>query len=291
MITKHSFDIPSNYAFQDETAVYLFTNENISGYLNACGDLHDMQVLTVGASGDHAFEAYLSGAKHVDTFDINSYQKYVIELKNHMIRNLKYSDFMDYFFCDRPVSNDKILKPISNMFSIGLTRFLQSGLLASLYLRNNPFYNISNIQYLSSESKYNELASRLPKQIGFTHCPLEYIPNVFKQKYDVIMLSNIFDYMYANIATKEERIYYFYNRILLPISNNILAYNNGTVFFDYIWNCKNPHNWVDFLYYFRERYQIPNSQTFSIRCTSPAFVADDIDVALVMRTRQIQQSR
>ena len=290
MMTSHriDFDIPANYAFQDESAVYQFTNENISGYLGACDNLRDGNVLAVGASGDHAFEAYLAGAKHVDTFDINSYQRHMIELKTHMIRNLKYSAFMDYFFYGQPTSNEKILKPILPLFSFGLMRFFKSGLLTSFCLHNNPCYDISNLQYLSSESKYNELASKLPEKINFVHCPLEYIPTVFNKKYNVVMLSNIFDYMYTNIAPREERIHHFYNQILSPITNNILTPDNGTIFFNYIWNCKNPDRWVDFFYYFREKHQISDNQTFSVRCTLPAIIGDDVDVALMLRTRQMQ---
>lgn len=92
-LLRRPVNIPSDYAFQDKSPVYLFTNENVAGYLRPI-NLQDARVLSIGASGDHAFEAYLAGAKHVDTFDINSWQKPVIELKTHMIRNLDYKSLL-----------------------------------------------------------------------------------------------------------------------------------------------------------------------------------------------------
>ena len=65
--------------------VFLFTDENISGYLDKTDDLSGKSVLSVAGSGDHAFECLLRDAKSVDTFDVNYLQKHVIELKSKMI--------------------------------------------------------------------------------------------------------------------------------------------------------------------------------------------------------------
>ena len=71
--------------------VFLFTNENIQGYLGQMNSVAGKDVLTVGASGDHAFECILAGAKKVDTFDTNFLQKHIIELKQKMIIQKKSS--------------------------------------------------------------------------------------------------------------------------------------------------------------------------------------------------------
>ena len=73
--------------------VFLFTNENIADYLKKLGNVSGKDVLTVAASGDHAFESFLCGAKNVDTFDINYLQKHVMELKTKMIQKLEYPEF------------------------------------------------------------------------------------------------------------------------------------------------------------------------------------------------------
>ena len=65
MIKQAGIDIwaTETYAFQDRDPVYLFTNENISGTLKTAPNISGARVLAVGASGDHAFESYLAGAK------------------------------------------------------------------------------------------------------------------------------------------------------------------------------------------------------------------------------------
>ena len=97
-------------AFQDKSSVYLFTNENVTEYIPPL-DLTGARVLTVCASGDHALMSYLSGASHVDTFDINSYQKNIYELKMHMIRNLDFGAFHDFFFSRYNFFSRDIIRP------------------------------------------------------------------------------------------------------------------------------------------------------------------------------------
>ena len=75
----------SSHGFQSLGPVYCFTNENVAASMRALGIPRGGRVLTVGASGDHMFEAYLSGASHVDMFDINKLDsKELIKLKNRI---------------------------------------------------------------------------------------------------------------------------------------------------------------------------------------------------------------
>lgn len=50
--------------------VYLFTTENISGYIKEL-DLNGKSLLTLGSSLDQAYNALLMGASQIDVFDIN----------------------------------------------------------------------------------------------------------------------------------------------------------------------------------------------------------------------------
>lgn len=76
--------------------LYTFTNENIKGYYDLL-DFKDKNVLTVTASGDHALNALLKGAKNVETFDINPLAKYFVELKCAAIKSLDYEEFLLFF--------------------------------------------------------------------------------------------------------------------------------------------------------------------------------------------------
>ena len=288
MSKKSDFYISSDYAFQDESSVYLFTNENISGYLNG---VNPNRVLTVASSGDHAFEAYLAGARYVDTFDINSYQRYVLELKTHMIRNLPYHEFMDFFFDQKNFFNSKIIAPISDKFSIGLQHFMakcQYGTnnMFKYHAAISPNYDLRNLSYAASHGEYNRLAELLPEHINFHHCKLERISARFNQRYDLIMLSNIFYYMYPDETITERRFERFYHDVLYPLARNNLT-DNGKICFQYIWGAK-PGVWASFLDYFQSQCIKSKSFEFSARTVVSALQDSNWDSVLIM-SRQPQK--
>lgn len=288
MSKKSDFYISSDYAFQDESSVYLFTNENISGYLNG---VNPNRVLTVASSGDHAFEAYLAGARHVDTFDINSYQRHVLELKTHMIRNLPYHDFMDFFFDNKNFFNPKIIAPISDKFSLGLRHFMakcqdNSTNMFKYHAATSPNYDLRNLSYTSEESKYNKLRELLPERINFHHCKLERVSARFNQRYDLIMLSNIFYYMYSDETITERRFERFYHEVLYPLARNNLT-DKGKICFQYIWGAK-PGVWTNFMDYFQSQCIKNKSLKFASRTVVSALQDSNWDSVLIM-SRQPQK--
>ena len=315
MTTIHD-DLFSTYAFQDGDPVYLFTNENIHGTLNTAGDISGKKILTVGASGDHVFESYLLGAGDVHTFDINSNQKNVIELKNHMIRGLPYANFMDFFFDKKNFFNQKILIPIKSNFSDDLRTFLKK--CNSLDKRKNfkyraaytSEYNIKRLQYIANENNYNIVRDRLPEHIPFKHCDIStvykatqssvqnYGSNYLKQKtkltnvptlyadftekYDLILLSNIFSYLYAYSRDTTQRLCYMHRNVLAPLIVNNTT-NDGRVYFHYLWDAKTSQ-WSNFLNYFQRKH---NSQIeFVARTIDGAFHEYKFDTVLYAKQRQ-----
>ena len=311
-----SVDLSSSYAFQDGDPVYLFTNENIHGTLKTAGDLVGKKILTVGASGDHAFESYLLGAGDVHTFDINSNQKNVIELKNHMIRNLSYENFMEFFFDKRNFFNQKILTPISSDFSDDLRKFLKK--CNGWNMRTNfkyraaytTEYDINRLQYISNKNNYDIVRDRLPEQIPFKHCDIstvyqamqynvqKYGPNYlnhkiqfadtpamhanFTEKYDLILLSNIFSYLYSDSYDVEDRLTHMHRNILAPlIANNTTK--NGRVYFHYAWG-EETLPWVNFLHYYQSQRVFPTEMV--ARTVDSAYKDYVYDVVLYATHRQ-----
>lgn len=235
---------PRHTLFRTMDRVYVFSNENISDCLNQLGDMRGKRVLSVCASGDHAFECYARGASRVDTFDINYTQKNMMELKLHMIRNLPYEEFLEYFFgCSRRMSPD-IITPLWNLFSDSLKIFYSQvygsndvyhiGPMISANL-TSPNRNVGNISYIQDYSVYERLARTLPEKIKFTHTDLETLPSVISGKYDIILLSNIFDYMYTKLNENELALSKLYDNVLAPMTKNNLTNETGTIVFDYMW--------------------------------------------------------
>ena len=289
MLQKNKSFGASDYAFQDKSSVYLFTNENISGCQKCLGNLNGARVLTVASSGDHAFEAYMNGASHIDMFDINSYQRNVVELKSHMIRRLPYSDFMDFFFDKKNFWNPKIIAPIAANFSPELTSFMHDyetlGRQMFKYRGATVYdYELRHISYLTLDKYYYKLRGKLPERLSFSHCNLEQLSAKFNQRYDLIMLSNIFYYMYLDEPINEKRFFKFYKSILQPLAEKNLN-DGGWICFNYMWDTK-PANWSNFMEYFQSQYISDKSHVFSARSVISAFRDTDWDTVLLMQKKQ-----
>ena len=152
------------------TDVYTFTTENISGYFPSL-DLKDKSLLTVGSSGDQAFNAILCGAGKVTVMDISPYAEGFIKLKRDMILN--YPRRQMYY---RTLCNDEF--PVSKDYF--------------------PFNDLERMNpYMSSDEKYDELRSRLE------HTDIDFIEgDIFnmsaslgKESFDRIVFSNILQYV------------------------------------------------------------------------------------------------
>lgn len=222
--------------------VFLFTNENIAGYLQQMNSVNGKKVLTVASSGDHAFECMLNGAQHIDTFDVNYLQKHIVELKSKMIKYLPYFDFMRFFFDKQNFFNREIIKPIWHTFSPGLKIFLnkyyRSGDSSMFRYRKSqsPYYNVDRITYIRDPAAYEHLGRIMPNNINFKRTDLTNITKQFEATYDTILLSNISEYMYEELPNSATKVQLFYNNILMPIAEKNLSKKGGQICFNYAWH-------------------------------------------------------
>ena len=215
--------------------IYIFTNENISAYLSEIKNMRNARVLTVAASGDHVFEAYLAGARHVDTFDYNYLQRHVMELKTVMIHNLPRADFEEFFYCEHASMNLDIIRPLWDKFSPGLKVWLHAFVQnRRKFIYSRQRYNWFMPQYVTDDAKYQQLRECLPYTIPFTHTGVNRVAQKFYGQYDVIMLSNIWAHCTDEKHSNQYNISMFYNQYVEPIVKRNLA-PNGAVFFDYQW--------------------------------------------------------
>lgn len=213
--------------------VYMFSNENIAEPISCAGGLQNKNVLTVASSGDHAFEAYLAGARHVDTFDFNVLQQNVMNLKTYAIRNLSFNDFLRAFSPGPNMlhfESKHLARMTPDMHElINLYKQKQYGIFREsdydLYEYSTAYYN--------DQYKYQKLQKLLPEKINFTHCDIRELPDRFHKTYDVIILSNIFSYVYG--TQNEKNMLRMYKEILLPLVKNNLT-QTGYICVQYNWD-------------------------------------------------------
>lgn len=202
--------------------VYPFSNENIGGYLEGI-DLEGKKVLTLGSSGEQVLNAVFRGAKDITLFDANIFAKYYVELKIAAIKNLTLVEFLTYFTSENildwryysKISHDlsddaklfwdnlmleldeenkeifgNKLFPIECCYKKGRSQFTEGQM-------SNVFYrNIFDFQKL--KEKLNGVT------IHYITDEINNISNTTsKKKYDLILLSNVFDYVkhkvFANV--------------------------------------------------------------------------------------------
>ena len=250
------YEYPSENDFD---FIYPFTTENIDGYLSKI-DVDNKDVLTVCSSGDHVLNLILKGAKKIDTFDISPLSKYYLNLKIAGVKALEYKEFLDFFrYVDYPKAFENNSKAFDFKKYLKISPYLDKYTRTfwdSLYmefdgieLRENEFLFsrdedknrvLVNINAYLKEENYYKLKSILNSKeydIKFYYNNMLELPNVLKDKYDIIMLSNIPQYL--NGIYEYKSITYCLNKfreLIDKLSNKLN--NNGLIVTNYYYNVK-----------------------------------------------------
>lgn len=195
--------------------VYDFTNENVA-CLDYLYDFKDAKVLSIVGSGDQYFASILNGAKQVDLFDINPTSYLYFLLKFYGIRELEYDEFCD-FFVRKNFDNIKVFEKLKNILpkkvleyykyivsNIGESKliFKKDGI--NILSKTNQKYYFETdrpvIPYLNKLTYY-KLKLLLKKQNipKFYKADLMDIKDKIKNNYDIVLLSNIYNYIELNV--------------------------------------------------------------------------------------------
>lgn len=217
-ILNDLFDKPSIFDYGTRDRIFPFTNEMLNLYMPMYS-FEGKKVLGNLGGGDFALNAYLLGARSVDTFDINEYSYYYYELKKALIKYYSYDEFLSIIENPKKIYanfNDykHLLKKdvseiIAKMFEkynsclIGLAKklFLPSAFNAEE--REFSSKDLKNLRmtaqfrnfYLSSEENYNLMRNQLLNDVDYQSQFLlgDVTKLQFSTKYDIVYLSNIGD--------------------------------------------------------------------------------------------------
>ena len=199
----------SKSLFGKYSGIYPYSNENLDVLFNNL-DLKDKEVLSVAGSGDHSFYSYNKGACNVDLFDVNLLAKYYYYLRIWIIKNYNsfyfdtinkfknYNEFSRYFGIlfnlVNPTSIDEeeaheYWKLLYNMCSLKWENY---GF--GYYLRNKLFRaDTKRINWISDLSVIKDKLAN--NNSGFYNCDITGNQTGIDKVYDVIFLSNIFEYV------------------------------------------------------------------------------------------------
>ena len=194
--------------------VYPFTNENVTSFENLY-DFDNARVLSVLGIGDQYFASLLYGAREIELFDINSSTYDFFILKYYGIMIFSHEEFYDYFVI-KELDNLKYLKRLMLYLPLDVANRLYDlykrnwGLSCSLFANvTNINEDGSNIPYFNREKFYQLqsilLNSKLPT---FYLSDFTRLPNKVSDKsYEIILTSNIFDWLYKDLEVKSVGVY------------------------------------------------------------------------------------
>lgn len=195
--------------------VYDFTNENVA-CLDYLYDFKDAKVLSIVGSGDQYFASILNGARQVDLFDLNPTSYLYFLLKFYSIRELSYEEFYN-FFVEKNFTNIQVFQKLNKVlpkkvleyykhivkYKDKCDKIFKKDGINLLNRRNQKYYFETEkpvIPYLN-KLIYYKLKFLLKKQTvpKFFEKDLMDMKDNIKGNYDIVLLSNIYNYLDLNI--------------------------------------------------------------------------------------------
>ena len=214
--------------------VYRYTTENIKEYFKYF-DFENASVLSVCSSGDQAINAFLKGNKDIDLFDINKLTKYYTDLKIAAIKSLEYDDF----FKKDLIYSQKLYYKIREYLSHDSKYYWD--ILYKFHFHRINSYDYFNIEederfnIYHNKNEYKKLKEIIYdfKYNNFYHSNLLDINKCTNKKYDLILLSNISNYILFSENKKKEALCYnnFINYELSKLLNS-----NGKIVLAYLYD-------------------------------------------------------
>lgn len=200
--------------FEEHSAIYRFTNEDISSYFHHLEN--KKKVLTVIGSGSQIINGILAGTRNFDCFDISIFPEYYLHLQLASIQALSKEDYLKYHFSEDKEElfgddfYDKISQKLNGkykefwdtlyMFDDGIDiynslLFRHDVCLKSFVLETNPYLQGNNYEKLKHILQ-TESITIIPTVTDITKTK-------FPNEYDLINLSNILSYYYKENELKE----------------------------------------------------------------------------------------
>ena len=193
-----------NHAFD---SAYLFSNENLAELFSNM-DVKDKSVATVGSSGDQLLNLLYYGAKDVTVVDRSLFFEQFIELKMAAIKNFSYEEFLDFMFKER-YTDAKFYSKLSHSLNKKSQVFWDIIFSNDADGMRNTIYKIfqhfsfnkagsTGSEFYCSEEAFNRLKDILKNddyKISYiTSDFVDFPERLEKNKYDLVMLSNIVDH-------------------------------------------------------------------------------------------------
>ncbi len=246
------FQVMDKYAVNHvTTTAYAFSNENLNSMFERM-NIEGKKVLTVGSSGDQAINASYYGAEEVTIIDASVFAKPYIQLKLAAMKNLSFDEFNYYFKTDNVFDHrlyarfSHDLDDESKMFwdTLFLETPCNDTLFSNIIKESEYTHHKKGSKFYGNEEDYNKAKEAISKtKFNFITAEFAEFTEVLKDKgkFDLILLSNIFDYIEDNKV---------FTKVVKSLYDNHLA-KNGAMQVDYVFD-KETENHILLEYMLKE---------------------------------------
>lgn len=239
--------------FQAIQRTYFATNENVKDSFKHLDFSHINHALSVLSSGDHVFSLIGNGVLNIACFDINTFTEYyALGLRRALILKNNYTDFI--IELSKLINSEDfdevmtILEELLPFMDLKHRHFWKELLnynyqvqkesdtklnIIKLITHANTKGIYKSVDYLQNSERYNKLRDNLSKSnIYFKQADITELPSIFEPQFDLIILSNILDYMLDNwgIWWTYEKLQEFERELYKILSPH------GTIMLKYIFN-------------------------------------------------------
>lgn len=175
---------------------YTISNENQRWATSVVPNVKS--VLTVAGSGDQALFYKLAGVENIDTFDVNINAGIIQDIKCAAIKDLSRDEYIDLLTrLYRADSNRIITTPqicrLWDLFSPDTQQALLNNRSGMMFGAGHDIFAYP--ENIPTDDEYKKLGKLLDKKFNFIWSDLERLGIKLQRKYDLINISNIFDYI------------------------------------------------------------------------------------------------
>lgn len=150
-------------------------------------------VLTVTGSGDQPIAFAVSGANDIDTFDTSYFARVIMDMKTSAIQTMNHKQYDEFI---HELHDTKSIREIPGYEKIVSVCPMQS-ILAAKQMTGCKIFNAGSgtrEEYMPTESEYNAAQKVIKKPLNFIWSDLAELHGQLDKAYDIIYLSNIFEY-------------------------------------------------------------------------------------------------
>ncbi len=174
---------------------YVLTNEDIR-WVSELTKNEAKRVLTVAGSGDQPLFYAMNGAKNIDTFDISFCSKVVMDIKSAAIKKLTREEYINMIFGlynSTSISNIPEVSKIISDIPRNTAYFIKE--MAGYPICGNGLNPEYYKDIIPTAEEYEIMRHNISAPFKFIWSDIENLHTQLHNEYDVINLSNIFEYM------------------------------------------------------------------------------------------------